>query len=63
MIMLLTLVVYIVCLLLYSRLVTGKGSNSAFYKGNSRSPWYMVAFGMIGASVSGVTFVNDIFLS
>ncbi len=55
---LLTLAVYIVCLLLYSRFMTGKGGNEAFYKGNRRSPWYMVAFGMVGASISGVTFVS-----
>ncbi|MBQ7509432.1 MAG: sodium:solute symporter [Prevotella sp.] len=29
-----------------------------FYRANRRSPWYMVAFGMIGASISGVTFVS-----
>ena len=29
-----------------------------FYRANRRAPWYMVAFGMIGASISGVTFVS-----
>ncbi len=53
-----TLLVYLAALTLYSRLVTGRGDNSAFFNGNRRSPWYMVAFGMIGASVSGVTFVS-----
>jgi SSS family transporter len=32
-------------------------SNAAFFLGNKTSPWYIVAFGMIGASLSGVTFV------
>lgn len=39
---------------------TGKGSddNAAFFKANRQSPWYLVAFGMIGASLSGVTFIS-----
>lgn len=30
----------------------------AFFTGNRQSPWYLVAFGMIGASLSGVTFIS-----
>ncbi|NNE30768.1 MAG: sodium:solute symporter [Winogradskyella sp.] len=38
---------------------TGKeDSNSAFFKANKSAPWYLVAFGMIGASLSGVTFIS-----
>ncbi len=38
---------------------TGKNSgNEAFFKANRQSPWYIVAFGMIGASLSGVTFIS-----
>nr|WP_321222942.1 sodium:solute symporter [uncultured Psychroserpens sp.] len=38
---------------------TGKSSgNTAFFKANKQSPWYVVAFGMIGASLSGVTFIS-----
>ena len=38
---------------------TGKRSgNEAFFKANKQSPWYVVAFGMIGASLSGVTFIS-----
>ena len=33
-------------------------SNDSFFRGNRQSPWYMVAFGMIGASVSGISFVS-----
>lgn len=33
-------------------------SNTAFFLGNRTSPWYIVAFGMIGASLSGVSFVS-----
>lgn len=34
------------------------GSNADFFKGGKQSPWYLVAFGMIGASLSGVTFIS-----
>tara|TARA_R110001583_G_scaffold114876_1_gene265308 strand:- start:12130 stop:13548 length:1419 start_codon:yes stop_codon:yes gene_type:complete len=38
---------------------TGKNdSNDTFFKANKKSPWYIVAFGMIGASLSGVTFIS-----
>ena len=38
---------------------TGKSdSNETFYLGNRSSPWYIVAFGMIGTSLSGVTFIS-----
>jgi len=39
--------------------ITGKSANNAtFFKANNSSPWYVVAFGMIGASLSGVTFIS-----
>lgn len=39
--------------------VTSKGAdNESFFVGNRNSPWYVVAFGMIGASLSGVTFIS-----
>ena len=39
--------------------VTGKNAtNDTFFKANKQSPWYVVAFGMIGASLSGVTFIS-----
>jgi SSS family transporter len=38
---------------------TSKGATSStFFTGNRESPWYLVAFGMIGASLSGVTFIS-----
>jgi Na+/proline symporter len=38
---------------------TSRGSgNAAFFTGNRSSPWYAVAYGMIGASLSGVTFIS-----
>ena len=59
MIILLTILLYFVVLTFYSRFVTGrKSSNETFFRGNRKSPWYMVAFGMVGASISGITFVS-----
>ncbi len=52
------MVAYFGLLMLISQL-TGKHANSkAFYVGNRQSPWYIVAFGMLGASLSGVTFIS-----
>lgn len=39
--------------------VTSKGAdNNSFFIGNKQSPWWIVAFGMIGTSLSGVTFIS-----
>lgn len=56
---LVTIICYFAILLLIAR-ITGRkgGSNAAFFKGENKSPWYVVSFGMIGASISGVTFVS-----
>ncbi|MDD6752428.1 MAG: sodium:solute symporter [Prevotella sp.] len=56
--MLLTVFVYFALLMLVSRLTSRRSDNDAFYRGNRHSPWYVVAFGMIGASISGITFVS-----
>ncbi len=46
-------------LLLVISAITGRKANSnSFFIGNRRSPWYIVAFGMIGASLSGITFIS-----
>ena len=46
-------------LLIFISYFTGKeDSNSAFFRANKSAPWYLVAFGMIGASLSGVTFIS-----
>jgi len=46
-------------ILLLISFFTGKNdSNETFFKANKQSPWYIVAFGMIGASLSGVTFIS-----
>ena len=53
-----TILAYFCILLLISRVTGGKADNEAFFRANGKSPWYLVAFGMIGASISGVTFVS-----
>ena len=50
--------VYFAVLFGISRLTSRKADNNTFYRANRRAPWYMVAFGMVGASISGVTFVS-----
>ena len=55
----LSLIALYFCLLLLIAYLTGKNdSNETFFKANKKSPWYVVAFGMIGASLSGVTFIS-----
>ncbi len=49
---------YIGVLLAISRFTSGKATNDTFFAGERRSPWWAVAFGMLGASLSGVTFVS-----
>ena len=55
---LLTIVIYFSLLLMISYWTNRKTDNDAFFRGNRQSPWYIVSFGMIGASLSGVTFVS-----
>ena len=55
---LLTILAYFVVLLGISRLTSRKANNDTFYRARKRAPWYMVAFGMVGASISGVTFIS-----
>jgi Na+/proline symporter len=53
------------CFLLYTGILfvvtwvtARRANNDSFYIGNKQSPWYIVAYGMIGASLSGVTFMS-----
>ncbi|MCQ2299393.1 MAG: sodium:solute symporter [Bacteroidales bacterium] len=55
----------IICFLCYTLLLFGitfltsrKAGNDAFFRGNRKSPWFVVAYGMVGASLSGVTFMS-----
>lgn len=53
------IIIYFGLLFLISHLVSGKDSgNDAFFKANKNSKWYLVAFGMIGTALSGVTFIS-----
>jgi Na+/proline symporter len=55
----LTVILLYFALILVISHVTGRhADNASFFIGNRRSPWYVVAFGMIGASLSGVTFIS-----
>ncbi|MDR0939542.1 MAG: sodium:solute symporter [Mediterranea sp.] len=59
MLVLVIILAYFAVLLLIARLAGRRGDTSAaFFRGSNRSPWYVVSFGMIGASISGVTFVS-----
>ena len=49
---------YFAVLILIGHFTAQKDSNDTFFRGNRNSPWYVVAFGMIGASLSGVTFIS-----
>ena len=49
---------YFALLFLISWLTGRKADNAGFFTGNRKSPWYMVAFAMIGATISGVTFIS-----
>ena len=55
---LLTVLLYFAVLFIISRWTGRRATNETFFRANRRSPWYMVAFGMVGASISGVTFVS-----
>ncbi len=55
---LLLIACYFGLLVLVSYFTGKEDSNAAFFKANKSAPWYLVAFGMIGASLSGVTFIS-----
>jgi Na+/proline symporter len=56
---LILILVYFGLLIFISNVVSKKGTdNEAFFKANKNSKWWMVAFGMIGTALSGVTFIS-----
>ena len=55
---LLFIALYFVVLLGISYITSKNSDNASFFLGNRDSPWYVVAFGMIGTSLSGVTFIS-----
>jgi SSS family transporter len=52
------LAAYFGLLLVIAHFTSKEASNQTFFTADRRSPWYLVAFGMIGASLSGVTFIS-----
>jgi Na+/proline symporter len=52
------IVLYFGVLLLIGAYTGRNATNESFFVGNRQSPWYIVAFGMLGASLSGVTFIS-----
>ena len=54
---LVTILLYFLLLLFISKLTTRKLSASSFVTADNKAPWYVVSFGMIGAALSGVTFI------
>jgi len=57
-IILLIIGLYFLMLIIVAYFTGKKGDNDSFFLGERKSPWYLVAFGMIGASLSGVTFIS-----
>jgi SSS family transporter len=55
---LIVFVAYTLLILLVAHLTSRKSNNTVFFTGNRKSPWFVVAYGMIGASLSGVTFMS-----
>ncbi len=49
---------YFGVLLLIGRFTSREATNEVFFTAGRQSPWYLVAFGMIGATLSGVTFIS-----
>ncbi len=52
------IVAYFAVLVLIAWYTSRKADNQSFFLGDKKSPWYIVAFGMIGASLSGITFIS-----
>lgn len=57
-IIIITIISYFAILFTISYVAGHKADNSGFFIGNRKSPWYIVAFAMIGSTISGVTFVS-----
>ena len=51
-------VAYFLLLMLISWLTSRKANQLSFFNANKSSPWYLVAYGMLGATLSGVTFIS-----
>ena len=54
----LVIVTYFLLLIVISYFTGKSDSNDSFFLGDKQSPWYIVAFGMLGATLSGITFIS-----
>jgi Na+/proline symporter len=52
------IIIYLILLYIVAHVTGRHADNATFFLGKRKSPWYLVAFGMIGASISGVTFIS-----
>ncbi|TVQ12260.1 MAG: sodium:solute symporter [Bacteroidetes bacterium] len=57
-VILFSFLIYTLLIFSISRFTSRKANNESYFLGNRNSPWYVVAYGMIGASLSGVTFMS-----
>ncbi len=55
---LITFIIYSISLFIISWLTSRKATNNTFFVGDKSSPWFVVSYGMVGASLSGVTFIS-----
>jgi len=55
---LISFLLYTLMIFMVTWITSRKATNEGFFIGNKASPWYVVAYGMIGASLSGVTFMS-----
>ena len=52
------LVLYFSILIFIGKITSFNSSDDSFFLGERKSPWYVVAYGMIGATLSGITFLS-----
>ena len=57
-VLLISIIIYFSVLIFISWLTGRKADNESFFRGNRQSPWFVVAYAMIGTSISGVTFIS-----
>lgn len=55
---LLAIILYFAILMVIAYLTSRKNSDDTYFTGDRKSPWFLVAFGMVGSALSGVTFVS-----
>ena len=52
------LIIYFTLLIIVAHFTSKGADTNTFFTANKQSPWYLIAFGMIGTSISGVTFIS-----